>query len=1210
MSIPKRYQPLGILGRGGMGSVLRVFDEERGETVALKRMLAREPEFEVRFKREFRVLQELLHERSHPNLVRLYELGEDAQGLYFTMEEVHGVDLFTAYRRGRPQAPTRNGFELCTAHDDPGTTRTQRDDDMDGSTNGLGHPGFMNLEAWFDFERLAPLAGQLVMALAHLHGHGIVHRDLKPSNVLVTDAGTVKLLDFGIIAEAGGRSTLDSGTPLGTRGYMAPESRIRGTEVTVAADIYSLGVLIHTLIAGHLPDGRRLANLEASVPVEIDDMVAHMTAPDPDARPTLGQLARVLGTETLHSPVARASVRSLLVGREALYSLLTQHVDATRTGTFRALVLSGPTGVGKTSLAEAVAEHAAQEGVLVLRGRARPNEVLPFNALDGAIDGLAIALRGPLGARVSRALCEIVAHAFPVLREASAAPNRDMRRVDRGPLFSAVAGVLADAAEHGSGVLVVVDDLQWSDADSVALLTAVVEEAPPKVAVLATLRDDVESAASPLIMGAGAWLRIDVPELGSEALLEIVSAVSAAARPHVDTTTLAKTTFGSPYLAELLGRFVAKHGGDARFDVSRALMEPLDALSPLARRVLAFLLAEDDWIALSELVEVVRASPGNVGTAVDDLCVQRLARVSGSPTKQLHVHVYHDVVRNVLRPVFTSDIQAAHVAFADALEARSDRSSHRLVRHLLGAGQIARALPFARHAAAVSLAQRAYGLAAAMLGVVLDHTSGDERRDLLRQRGDALTRSSRYEEAARAFAILADETAGDEAVEVRALEAHAWLAAGRVGAGRGALGRALVTSDFRPPRNIIATGLTLAQYLRGPARVRWAAPHHSPTRAAFRRSELDVRLANMLSFFNPTGALNLLQRAHERARDGGVHELAACVDFLFAYLATFTCATRTSSTLSERYRHAAEARAGGSEYPLVQAWGPFIRAVQLQHSGRFARARPLADEGLAVLERAGLAGTFDHLFGFVHRAQLDWYAQDLRELGASLARLRSAVRTAGTTAMHCHLAFLQSLYAAYTGDNSAARGWRDQLSDILPKDEWTFQRTLFAIWYPLWPTIDDPIRHRRAVARAMQQGRAHRPLRTMYAGSVAASLALAEALALRRGDREASARRVRRWAQVCRRTPPFAVTAGIRAEAYTEDALGHPARALTLLEEAEKEAGRWNQRIDVAISLYQRGRRIGGDNGAALQTDARRLMGETGASETLLSEDPGPTTSL
>jgi serine/threonine protein kinase len=1234
MTLLERYRFIAELGRGGMGAVLLVFDAEREQEVALKRMVARGPEFDIRFKREYRVLQGL----RHPNLVRLHELGEDSEGLYFTMEAIRGVDLFSAYRRPVAAAAASEG-EPFVAGGGPEPrialpswmefleTRTLRaTEDRGGAAEDSAGLISRRPGTWIDVEGLAALAGQLVGALAYLHARGIVHRDLKPSNVLVTETGTVKLLDFGIIAEAQGRfgvqGDLDAGHTLGTPGFVAPELRLPSGPVTAAADVYALGVLVYLLVSGHMPfAGSRRHQLDAQestepqqlidcaplVPRELDEIVARMLAPDPERRPSLRELALVFGAGTMRS-FGHVSALPSLIGRDALRAFLEEQVNATRADAFRALVLSGSTGVGKTALAEAVAEHAAEHGSLVLRGRARRGEAVPFNALDGAIDELAGVLHGPLGKKVTMSVRELASRAFPVLRAANAEPMRDAPRSERGQVFSAVSDLLAQAAAQLPGVVVVVDDLQWSDADSVALLRTIGEEAPPRVAIIATQRDDLALAPSPSLVGSGAWLRVEVPPLDDDALVRIAHDVATAAGAQVDVETikpLTRAAGGRPYLAELLGRFVATHH-ERGFDPTHALLDSLSELSPLARRVTALLLAEDGWLTLGELIVLLEASPGAVDTALDDLCVHGLARLSGPPGVDLSASMYHDVVGAALRPALASELGAAHAALANALEVQPKRSPHRIVRHLIGAGKADRAVPYARESARIALEQRAYGLAADMFGVLLAHGPAGEHTALLRQRGEALTRSSRYREAVAAFATLADERTGDDAIEARLLQAHASLASGHVREGRTALARAMAASDVRAPRNVIVTGLALARYALGPSTFRLASQSAAPRSAAFRRSELDVRLANMLSFFDPTGALYLLRRAQSRAVAAGVHELAACADYLFAYIATFMRTKRTPSALSERYRRAADERAAvaASDHPLVRGWGPFIRAVQLQHSGLFVEGRPLADDGLAVLEHAGLAGTFDHLFGFVHRAQLDWYAQDLRGLGETLARLRSAVRTAGITAMHCHLAFLQSIHAAYTGDLQTASGWAEELTATLPKDEWTFQRTLFAVWHPLSVTIDDPVRRRIAVARAMHEGRAHRPLGTMYAGGVAASLALVEALALRCGDREASARRVRNWARLCRRTPPFAVTCGIRAEAYTDDTLGRPARALALLGEAEEEAARWQQRVDVAIARFQRGLRLGGDEGKGLRSDAQRLISEVGASEILLHEDP------
>ena len=116
---------------------------------------------------------------------------------------------------------------------------------------------------------------------------------------------------------------------------------------------------------------------------------------------------------------------------------------------------------------------------------------------------------------------------------------------------------------------------------------------------------------------------------------------------------------------------------------------------------------------------------------------------------------------------------------------------------------------------------------------------------------------------------------------------------------------------------------------------------------------------------------------------------------------------------------------------------------------------------------------------------------------------------------------------------------------------------------------------------------------------------MVEANALRSGDPGATARRCRRFAARARGAAPFFHCLAWRALAYVADATGRPEQALTHLARAEREAELFGQRIDVAIARHQRGLRLGGDEGAALQQQARALLAELGAGEQLLAEDAG-----
>ena len=291
----------GLLGRGAMGAVERVWDAALGCEVARKRLGASRPDRLFRFKDEFRLVLGL----EHPALVRLHELGEDDDGLFFTMEIVEGVDL--ARHCAGPERASRARDALS----------------------------------------------QLANVVGYLHAHGIVHRDLKPANVLVTRDGSLKLLDFGVSArfdEAGLRRSGFVGTP----GYMAPE-QIRGEVCTPAADVYALGVMLHELYSDRrlFPGERadqagehtratppRLRAWAPDAPQSLDDLCSRMLADLPSRRPGVADVTAALGgAETATPPRVTRGV-DRLVGRSATLAQLEALLAARLTP--RALVACRP----------------------------------------------------------------------------------------------------------------------------------------------------------------------------------------------------------------------------------------------------------------------------------------------------------------------------------------------------------------------------------------------------------------------------------------------------------------------------------------------------------------------------------------------------------------------------------------------------------------------------------------------------------------------------------------------------------------------------------------------------------------------------------------------------------------------------------------------------------------------------------------------------
>jgi eukaryotic-like serine/threonine-protein kinase len=266
-----RYLLEGELGRGGMAAVHLARDSELDRPVAVKVLaghLSGDEDLRERFVREARMAAGL----SHPNVVQVFDAGEEDGRLFIVMEYVPGVTLADELGRAGKLAPAA----------------------------------------------AVELALQACAGLEHAHETGLVHRDVKPGNLLLREDGVLKITDFGIARAVEATQLTQVGSVLGTAAYLSPE-QAAGERVTAATDIYGLGVVLYELLTGRTPfviesltdllaKHRKSAvtpvrELEPAVPEALEAAVMKCLARNPDYRPaSAGALAHELAAASPEPP--------------------------------------------------------------------------------------------------------------------------------------------------------------------------------------------------------------------------------------------------------------------------------------------------------------------------------------------------------------------------------------------------------------------------------------------------------------------------------------------------------------------------------------------------------------------------------------------------------------------------------------------------------------------------------------------------------------------------------------------------------------------------------------------------------------------------------------------------------------------------------------------------------------------------------------------
>lgn len=226
VTFAERYQIIEELGKGGMGKVYKVFDQEVRAKMALKLI---KPEVSAdkntidRFRNELKIARDI----SHKNICRMYDLGREADNYFITMEYVPGEDLKSTIIRVGQLSVGKTIF----------------------------------------------IVKQVCEGLTEAHRLGVVHRDLKPQNIMIDREGNARIMDFGIARSLKAKGITDAGVMIGTPEYMSPE-QVEGKDADQRADIYALGIILYEMVTGKVP-------FEGDTPFSIAYKQKNEAPPDP-----------------------------------------------------------------------------------------------------------------------------------------------------------------------------------------------------------------------------------------------------------------------------------------------------------------------------------------------------------------------------------------------------------------------------------------------------------------------------------------------------------------------------------------------------------------------------------------------------------------------------------------------------------------------------------------------------------------------------------------------------------------------------------------------------------------------------------------------------------------------------------------------------------------------------------------------------------------
>ena len=792
-----------------MGSVHLVHDEQLGTEVALKTLKLSSGTDLYRFKREFRAMADI----KHLNLVTLYELISEGALCFFTMEYVAGVSFDRFLIGSRTASGSR-------PHSDVILQSVQ----------------------------------QLCVGVHAMHEAGCIHRDLKPSNVLVTEQGRVVILDFGLAKQTNSGSISSTGLS-GTPAYMAPEQALERPSVP-AADWYAVGIMIYEVLTGHCPFEGALFDVllrkqteDPPPPVQVNpeadellsELCTRMIHRDPLQRPSGAEILVRLGAsqDTRSVPRLRrytplSMPAQTVLGREDGLSALYGAYSRMRKGVQAVVVVEGSSGIGKTCLIETFLADLQSTGLsasapLVLRGRCLERETMPFKAFDNVVDGLSYRLANFGADDQAYVLPDgilYLSEIFPVLRQLKLTEHkryflpalRDAKEL-RNQAFVAFCELLRRLART-QPVVIFIDDLQWADRDSFALLRALSQQpGAPALLILASFRKSADPATlDPLLrefMEQPGGETITLGALSPENtralvgnLLDDEEMAPAVKRRIADAAV--QESAGNPFfVVELVHhlrtvilptRDIESIFDGNAFRLESMILDRVATLPAESQRLLQVIALAGDPLpqrALASAAGLVLGSEEwerGISALVEESLIRRRGR-QGSDV----VETYHDRIREtVAGSLDEATARQLHVQLAQAVEAWDRERTDMLARYWLSADDHERAKHYACEAAVEARTKLAFDRAAQLYRTAAGLETDDAARaELLRALGECQSSNGCAVLAAEAFQSAAALSDPAQAARLRHLAAEQLLRGGAIARGLEVLGGVLKEAGLR-----------------------------------------------------------------------------------------------------------------------------------------------------------------------------------------------------------------------------------------------------------------------------------------------------------------------------------------------------------------------------------------------------------------------------